>query len=356
MQRRATDIVTRAGGFSLVELMVAITLSLLLLTGVVAIFSSSRVSYESNDQLSRIQETGRFALEVMSKHVRAAGFSGCAREPKFVSTALNNSTALQWNFLEGPVRGYDASATGWTPALDASITGVLPGTDVLVVRGPRLDVEPTRLTAALTDPQQSLVVASTAGIRATGDVVMAFSCEALSVFFATPAGTNLNHGVTDSVPGNSVATTSFPFTLNTEVIPVETVVYYVAASQGATPPNNTLPVGTTSLWRRVGLGAPEELVQGVENMQLEFGLDNDPNNAGDRMVDNYVAASATTDWQQAIAVRVALLVRSVEQYGADADQRTYQLLTNTTVNAPGDRRLREVFTTTIGIRSRARVE
>jgi type IV pilus assembly protein PilW len=352
MQRRTTRVPARTGGFSLVELMVAITLSLLLLTGVVAIFSSSRVSYESNDQLSRIQETGRFGLEVLSKQVRGAGFTGCARQPKFVSSALRNSTDLQWNFLEGPVRGYDASASGWTPALDASITGVLPGTDVLVVRGPRLDAEPTRLTTALTDPQQPLVVASTAGFRSTGDVVMAFSCEAQSVFFAIPAGTNLTHGVSNAVPGNQVATTSFPFTLNTEVIPIETVVYYVAASQGATPPNNTLPVGTTSLWRRVGLAAPEELVQGVENMQLEFGLDTN----GDRIVNNYAAATAATAWQSAIAVRVALLVRSVEQYGSDTDRRTYQLLTNTTVNPPGDRRLREVFTTTIGIRSRARVD
>jgi type IV pilus assembly protein PilW len=352
MQRRTTRVPTRARGFSLVELMVAITLSLLLLTGVVAIFSSSRASYESNDQLSRIQETGRFAIEVISKHVRGAGFSGCARQPKFVSTALNDSTALQWNFLEGPVRGYDASATGWTPALDASITGALPGTDVLVVRGPRLDAEPTRLTAALTDPQQPLVVASTSGIRATGDVVMAFSCEAQSVFFATPAGTNLSHGVSGTIPGNQVATTSFPFTLNTEVVPIETVVYYLAASQDVPPPNNTLPVGTTSLWRRVGLSAAEELVQGVENMQLEFGMDDN----GDRIVDTYVAATADTNWQRAIAVRVALLVRSVEQYGADKDRRSYQLLTNTIVNSPGDSRLREVFTTTISIRNRARVD
>lgn len=352
MQRRATDIVTRAGGFSLVELMVAITLSLLLLTGVVAIFSSSRVSYESNDQLSRIQETGRFALEVVSRHVRSAGFSGCVRQPKFISTALRNSTDLQWNFLEGPVRGYDASASAWTPGLDPSITGVLPGTDVLVVRGPRLDAEPTQLTVALTDPQAPLVVASTSGIRQGGDVVMAFSCEAQSVFFATPAGTNLTHGVTDTVPGNEFATTSFPFTLNTEVIPVETVVYYVAASQAATPPDNTLPLGTTSLWRRVGLADPEEMIQGVENMQLEFGMDIN----GDRIVDNYAAATATTVWQNVVAVRVALLVRSIEQYGTDTDGRSYQLLTNTTVVAPGDRRLREVFTGTISIRNRARVD
>ena len=59
MPRRPLNAPIRAAGFSLVELMVAITLSLLLLTGVVAIFSSSRVSYDSTLQLSRIQDTGR---------------------------------------------------------------------------------------------------------------------------------------------------------------------------------------------------------------------------------------------------------------------------------------------------------
>src|SRR5690606_32670244 len=46
-------------GFSVVELMVAMAISLLLLAGVVAIFSSSRSSYETTTRLSRIQENGR---------------------------------------------------------------------------------------------------------------------------------------------------------------------------------------------------------------------------------------------------------------------------------------------------------
>jgi Type IV Pilus-assembly protein W len=54
------------------------------------------------------------------------------------------------------------------------------------------------------------------------------------------------------------------------------------------------------------------------------------------------------------SVSVALLVRSLEQYGTDRDQRTYQLL-NVSVAAPADRRLREVFSATASIRNRTRV-
>jgi type IV pilus assembly protein PilW len=326
---------------------------LLLLTGVVAIFTSSRVSYESTNQLSRVQETGRFALELMAKHIRSAGFSGCSRQPKYVSTAVRNSTNLFWNFAEGAVRGFDASSSGWTPALDTAIEQAFSGSDVLVVRGPRLDSEPVTVTTKMVDAQDPLVVDDASSIRTAGEVVMAYSCEAQAFFFATPSGNTLTHAVSASgvVPGNEFATTSHRFPVNAEVIPVETVVYYVRASAASIPPNNTLPVGTNSLWRKAGASAPEELVQGVEQMQVEYGIDTN----GDRLVDTYGPATATTNWQRAIAVRIALLVSSPDQYGTDRDGRTYQLL-NTTVNPPGDRRLREVFTTTVSVRNQARVD
>lgn len=360
MQRRSCNIRIRASlatgvsarGFSLVELMVAIALSLLLLTGVVAIFSSSRVSYESTEQLSRVQETGRFALEAISRQIRSSGFAGCARQPSYISTALRNSSALQWNFLGGAVRGYNASgANTWTPAIDASVISPVSGSDVLAIRGPRMDAEPAQVSAAMATPQAPLVVTN-GGSIAVGDVVMAYSCEAQSFFHVTGMNGGLQHAVSSSGtgPSNEFDTTNYPFRLNAEVVPVETVVYYVRASTGA---GTTLPAGTNSLWRSRGLLPAEELVQGVEQMQVEYGLDTN----GDRVIDGvYQAATATTNWQQVIAVRIALLVRSIDQYGTDPDLRNYQLLSATTVNAPGDRRTREVFTATVSIRNRVRVD
>lgn len=349
MERRSSKFGT-ARGFSLVELMVAIALSLLLLTGVVAIFSSSRVAYESTDQLSSVQETGRFALEHLSQQIRSAGFPGCSRQPNYISTSLNDSMLLQWDFTGGPVRGYDANGSDWTPMIDDSITAADPNSDVLVLRGPVLDSEPARVTVAMAGPQAPLTVSNTANIPASGAVVMAYSCEAQSFFYAVPAGNTLTHAVGGGMPGNEIDTTNFPFRVNAEVVPVETVVYYVGPSEGAVPPNNTLPEDTLSLYRLTGVTA-QELVQGVEQMQVEYGIDDN----GDRVVDSYEAATAATNWQQVIAVRVALLVRSIQQYGTDTDQRAYQLF-DTTITPPGDRRTRQVFTTTINIRNRARVE
>src|ERR1044072_4956455 len=127
----------RQRGFSVVELMVAMAISLFLLGGVISIFVSSKSSYESNERLSRIQESGRFALNSIMTDLRGSGFAGCAGQPTHLSTSLNNATTLQWDFLGGPVTGFQATGTNtWAPAMDASIPSPLSGSDVLVVRGP----------------------------------------------------------------------------------------------------------------------------------------------------------------------------------------------------------------------------
>lgn len=70
---------SRTRGFTLIEMMVALAISTLLLMGVVALFISSRASYETTEQLSRIQENGRFSLDQFATDIRSAGFQGCAR-------------------------------------------------------------------------------------------------------------------------------------------------------------------------------------------------------------------------------------------------------------------------------------
>ncbi len=61
-------------GLTLVEILVAIVISTFLIAGVIQLFISSKQTYRSYDALSRIQENGRFALEAMSRDIRAAGY------------------------------------------------------------------------------------------------------------------------------------------------------------------------------------------------------------------------------------------------------------------------------------------
>ncbi|MBX9915610.1 MAG: PilW family protein [Pseudomonadaceae bacterium] len=61
-------------GLSLVELMVALVLGLILMTGIIQVFLSSKQTYNANEAMARMQENGRFALDFMSRSARLAGY------------------------------------------------------------------------------------------------------------------------------------------------------------------------------------------------------------------------------------------------------------------------------------------
>lgn len=354
----------RVGGFSLIELMVAMAISLLLLSGVVAIFLSSRASYETTDRLSRIQETGRFALDQVVDDVRAAGFVGCARAPTYVSNVLTTGTTdVKWNFQDGGLRGFQYVSPGvYTPVIApmivaADIPSAANGSDVLLVRRPKRDSQPLRLLVDMGASTANLTVpnVTTSGL-ATNDIALIYSCEAQTYFQVRsfvggvithgPGGAAAETATTSAAPGNVAGTgdLNFSYRRNAEVVPIETVIYYIRASTAG-------PAGSTSLWRKIGANTAEELVEGVEQMQLRFGVDT----TSDGIVDGpYVTANAVANWSNVFSVEIGLLVRSLDGYGMDRDQETYQLL-DVAVPAANDNRIREMFTTTTGIRNRLRV-
>ncbi len=88
------------------------------------------------------------------------------------------------------------------------------------------------------------------------------------------------------------------------------------------------------------------LIAGVENLQLEYGVDND----GDEIPNTYQTADAVTDFNQVVAVRLAVLISSQNQVRDQASAETYQLL-GVSYTAPNDRLHRRVFTTTIPLRN-----
>lgn len=61
-------------GFTLIELMVAMMLSLFLIGGAILMYISTRASYLDSNQLSRMQENIRFSSDYMVRDIRNAGF------------------------------------------------------------------------------------------------------------------------------------------------------------------------------------------------------------------------------------------------------------------------------------------
>src|SRR3954468_7063067 len=86
-------------GFSMVELMVALTLSLILIGGVLSLVYSSKVTYMENERVAGTQEGGRAAFEMIMRDLRVSGFPGCAQpidKLVFSSNQLNNPTSVLW--------------------------------------------------------------------------------------------------------------------------------------------------------------------------------------------------------------------------------------------------------------------
>ena len=90
------------------------------------------------------------------------------------------------------------------------------------------------------------------------------------------------------------------------------------------------------------------MVEGIENMQVEFGIDT--STPLDYSPDYYDASPTSAELSRAVAAKVYLLARSVQPVAGYTDDRSYQLGT-TTVAAANDNFYRKVFQTTVMLRN-----
>jgi type IV pilus assembly protein PilW len=332
-------------GFSLVELMVAMALSLVLLAGVLGVLYSSKVTYSENERLARLQESARAAVEMILRDMRSGGFQGCGRplDPeKDFDNNLFDPTALTHNYAQ-PLSGYEGSGGTFAPALPAAIASASTASDVVVIRGVRPGVASFRTTTAMDDGDASVVIANPNGVTIpAGTPLLISNCEITTVFAATGAATV---GTTTTI-AHAAGTVGVAnegqnigaFLTGAQVSPLNTIIYYVRQDAGRPP----------SLWRIIDDGAPVELIQGIERLEVAYGEDT----SGDGLADRYVAANAAgLNWNRITSASISVLVRSVQEYGQAQASRTFNML-GLNVTPPTDRFVRTVFSTTATLRNR----
>jgi type IV pilus assembly protein PilW len=311
-------------GFSLVELMLALALGLVVVTGIVQLFVGNSRTYETLTAQARLQENGRFALEFLSQAARSAGYFGCALDR---SSFVNG---LGGNFHDMPdqefnIRQFVQAQPGGRIRF---LSMQRPGRRLMEVLQP--DGNP-RIAAPGGDP----------GIEA-GDVVVLGNCEQGAIFRVTnvnvagneaelvhrPAAAGGCAGSTYTAAGNAQCVvgldvlTFVPYTLSKlnraygsdgSVGVLETVEFFV--QDGV-------------LWQERN-GVANELVSGVDAIQIRYGLDTNPND-GDRRADRYVPFAdlgpflpvAATDPNPIVALRVSVTV-SEPVAAEDVLQRTF---------------------------------
>lgn len=343
---------SQQAGLSLVELMIAITLGLVLMTGVVQIFLSSKNVFTTQQGLSRIQETGRLGIEFLSRDIRMAAYYGCYRpNPNVPGNELQNGTmvieGLHGNFAEG-VRGYDSLAAlpGGSAAIGATISPLTKGiANVIVVRTANTIGLPISrandLNGVYTYTPEAADPKGCFQGMCLNSAVLVSDCFKARVFTvaAAPAisGTNeVNFRHNAGWGGGVITTENF---VSGDVLAMNTVVYFLA--KGAS--------GMPSLWQKTNVETAVELLEGVEQMRITYSTSVD---------ENYRLASALTaaDWATVQSVRFELVARSTENNVIEAPQPyTFGGAVVNPLPEDGipDRYLRQVFSSTVGIRSRA---
>lgn len=324
----------RQSGLSLVEILAAMAIAMFLMLGLAAVFSNSaRTSSELNHSLQQI-ENGRFAVQTLSDQVALAGFYGrlpsmlappaTLPDPCDFTTMADLRTATAF-----PVQGYNAPAT--SPLSCIPTANHLANTDILVVR--RADTSVTASGALVSaeiyiqanaDPSNSANPIIAAGDVTNfplrdkdGTTTAPIRKYHVHIYFIAPC----------SIPagGGSVCTGSSDDNGN----PIPTL---KRLELRVDPSDSTLKMTTISL------------VEGIENLQIDYGIDSDGNGVPDG---NYLAnPGAIADWSNVISVRLNLLARNLERSPGFTDTKTYDMGAAGTV-APGGNFKRHVYNTVV---------
>lgn len=329
-------------GFSLVEIMIAMVIGLVLMAGVIQVFQGSKISYRTNEGLARVQEGGRFGIDLFAREIRMAGYQGCRNLDQIEPTVIAQNPPPELDFGNSEVlRGNDNVGSGTT------INGrsVAAGTDTLVSK--KASTNAAQLTGNMTADNANIQIQGNGPGFSQNDLVFITDCSNADVFRVTnlpgSSGTvTLAHA--NGANANESNRLSKAYKSDSLVMGFESNTYFISDS-GV---DNERGQSIRSLYvDRVGAANPTELIRGVEDMQVQYGEDT----SGDGSVDSYVSANAVADFADVISVRVALLINSVEAVTSQDDTSTYTLL-DEDVDPADDRLLRKVFTITAAIRNR----
>ena len=300
------NIHNRQAGLSLVELMISLTIGLVLLLGLTSLIVQQSSSRDELEKSSRQIENGRYAMQILHDDIKHAGFYGeyspasgvvytIPADPCNVNFGSTNSG---WNTTPNvpvPIHGYPGGATDPIATTTCGLTNYKPNTPILVVRR----------TATTTPVAAATAIALNGGIT----YFQISQCGTAAIPFAL----GLTSIATFTLQNKDCTTTAplRPYMVN---------VYYISTCDICT--SDTIPT-----LKRVEVGGtanpslPIPLVEGIEDMRLDYGIDND----SDGYPDSYTTTPLTANWPNVMAVRVSLMARNIECTTGYTDTKSYDL-------------------------------
>lgn len=320
----------RQTGLTLVELLVALGVSMLLLMAVIALYMANKTAFRFQEVNSRLQEDGRYAIELVSHALRNANYTGCGAI-SVNTNSINNSTTNWWLDSRSMIRGFDAT-TGYP----ADLINASTASDALIVM--YRDSESEMMISAH-DPTNARFTFSSNHSFEKGEILYATDCQHSTVFQMSgpssgpTAQVEHNSGAT-TTPGNcskdlgaSCGANSRTYTFLTGGFLSRLIskAFYIApASSGS---GNSLYV--SSLAAQTG-GQPAifEILPGVQAMRLRYGVDLNCDGVADRFaLANEVAglakcsADMPSPWNMVVSAKIELLIIGQEMNVATDNQQ-----------------------------------
>lgn len=364
-------------GMSLVELMIALALGSLLVLGVSGIFVAGSKSNQAEKAISRVQQSGRLAVELLGRDIRQAGYRGCASTGNDVVVSALNANPFA-------LRIFSANSSGALIPSSAGLNvdkvkGVArANSDILVVTNARLigrdiladDFSPgatsvsfladaNPVVPALAGASTAVAISQSVDITATGvcgletgDWLLLSTCDqgyVYEVATVSACSSGVDTTITFDAANNDLQSGEL-LLADAEVSLYEEVIWYVANT--GREQNGAAVYSLYRLFGNQPVENAEEMVEGVEYLNLEAGELLTGGNV------RYVATDSTSvDWDRIVAARFALLVQGFDNVLDATDDAGYTLL-NTTINASGDpahsggRFLRKIYTSSQTLRNK----
>jgi type IV pilus assembly protein PilW len=293
---------SQLAGMTLIELMVALAIGAFMMIGAITVFMQSRTTFRVTESVARLQENGRFVLEALESDIRMAGFWGLSSRSTEIrfragpaeANGIGNDTCGQ-NWLIDFNNAVGGTNNGWNwPCLAAlSPQGA---SDTLVVRRVAEDaLTPANVAAATAN---TMYVLSFRGGPALGEI-----------FRGTPVPTTYEPPV--------------PPEIYSEIHRLVVNGYYVSTAS-ATPNQPSLRMQTLDAG---DLMRDQEVLAGVEDFQVQFGVDTDAPGGGESgTIDRYVNpgnAILNNPNTAVLAVRVWVRLRAETAERGFTDTATY---------------------------------
>lgn len=306
-------------GFSMVEMMISITIGLMIVAALVGVLTSSSGNTKTNDRTAELQSNGRYALDHLKRELRQAGYRGYT--PK------------------APESG------GWTTPTIAGECGTAGGF-VKNIRQAVWGKNDSNPFAADCIPSASYLQGDVLVIRRADDTPTLAATAVASTLYLSSSYANLNVLQGSALPAAVVT--------GTEHFELHEYVYYISPFTNSATENPLVPALYRVALQANSTMTRELVVSGIEHMQFEYGMTNTDGTTQYFTAANIGAttdhsATGATSWDKISSVRIWLLARNAKPETGYNNTQIYQL--SAFPYQVDDNFRRQVFTTVVQLRN-----